>query len=168
MISASHSMSTERCMFYEQQFPQMQLHLYVWERDTHTHTHTYAERVSNEQIFVLNPARGLRKRQKYKERLVYPGRGDKVKYQILCLSLMTQDPHGREGKPRSERDMMNPETDNLKPPNSQPTHTHRVMKTCLRNQLHSSETTFSVFSLLVFLVTVSAFFSVTLSAYNIV
>lgn len=49
---------------------------------------------------------------------------DKVKYQILCLSLMAQDPHGRERKPRSEQDMMNPETDNLRPPHSQPTHTY--------------------------------------------
>lgn len=60
------------------------------------------------------------------------GRG-KVISQIWCLSLMTLDPHGREGKQSSVREMMNPKTDNLQPRHSQPTHTEKKKKTSEMN-----------------------------------
>ena len=44
--------------------------------------------------------------------------------QIWCLSLMTLVPHGKERKPSFLREMMSPETDNLKPAHLQPTHSH--------------------------------------------
>lgn len=99
------------------------LHIYVFEEETHI----CMQRVSNEQL-KKNSVSGKEKDkhtkrdwciQEEKKR-----QRDKVKYQILCLSLMTQDPHGREGKPRSQRDMKNSETDNLKPQHSQSTDTH--------------------------------------------
>lgn len=86
--------------------------------------------MSNEQIKSQREAKteGVQcnKEEGEKEKRVGERGREKVISEIWCLSLMTLDPHGREGKPSSVREMMNPKTDNLQPRHSQPTHT--VMK----------------------------------------
>lgn len=97
--------------------------------------------MSNEQIKSQREAKteGVQcnKGEGEKEKRVGERGREKVISQIWCLSLMTLDPHGREGKPSSVREMMNPKTDNLQPRHSQPTHTVMKKKENLRNELLS-------------------------------
>lgn len=155
MISTlPHSMFTEGCMFHEEHLPQIKvcsnvlsMFFCVFMCFRKRHKYMYVERESNEQLKKFSEQQT--KRQTTEERLVHPGREKETKWNIrFGVSLMTQDPHGTEGKSRSQRDMMNSETDNLKPQHSQSTdthiHTESWKKNYLRNYLHSSVFYFSI------------------------
>lgn len=134
----------------------------VWEQETHTRTHARSCMQRERAAIRWKPSETFEgKSPRHDESLLSPGRAKDEERQSEISEIVSRlndtGPTWERGEGKIWRRY--DEARDRSPPANTHTHTHWIIKNCLRNELHSSQTEFSVyFSLLVFLLTVTAFF----------